>query len=175
MTRIHLNKVYNFSFNGSPLWDLFGDASETLEKTYNISVRTMLKLHRETHCYLIEPLTNEPHLKFVLFKRFLQFSDQIMKCNKGIMKTLFQKFKFDSRSITGSNFRKIMLLCDKHSIEDISITDIDALSYRNCPQNDEWRISLISELADARMNPNEVLPGFSAEEIEDLVNYACIS
>ena len=83
--------------------------------------------------------------------------------------------KFDSRSITGSNYRKIILLCDKNSIEDIGYPGIDALSYRKCPQNDEWRISIISELADARMNPNEVLPDFSSEEIEDLLNYACIS
>ena len=175
MTRIHLNKIYNFSFNGSPLWDLFGDSSETMEKTYNISVRTMLKLHRDTHCYLIEPLTREPHLKFVLIKRFLQFKQQAMKCNKVIMKKLFQIFKFDSRSITGSNYRKIMLLCNKNSIEDIDCSDIDALSYRKCPESEEWRISLINELSDARMNPAEVLPGFSSEEIEDLLNFACIS
>ena len=31
-TKVHINNVYNSSFTGSPLWDLFSESAESLEK-----------------------------------------------------------------------------------------------------------------------------------------------
>ena len=58
--RSHLNMVYNTSFHGSPLWDLFGAESIKLEKSWNISMRLMFDLPRSTHRNLIEAIF---HLK----------------------------------------------------------------------------------------------------------------
>ena len=49
------------------------------------------------------------------------------------------------------------------------------LVYFECPEKEEWRISLISELLNVRANPAELLPGFTIEEIEDMLSYACVS
>ena len=35
----------------------------------------------------------------------------------------------DSRSTTGSNLRKLMLLLGKHTLEDIEVKDIDKVEY----------------------------------------------
>ena len=174
-TRNHINRMYNFSFTGSSLWDLFGDSSTSLEKTYNVSTREMYKLPRQTHRYLIEPVTKEQHLKLTLIKRFLQFKEQVMRCPKTIVKTLFTILQYDTRSLTGSNFRKIMLMCDKDSIENVNIYDIDMLNYANCPENEKWRLSLVDELIEIRTNPSELLPGFTLEEIEDMLCHVCVS
>ena len=65
-----INKIYNTHFTGAPIWNLFGKEAEMFEKSWNVSVRNMLKLDRQTHKYFIEPISNSPHLKSILVKRF---------------------------------------------------------------------------------------------------------
>ena len=76
-TKFHLNNIYNLSFTGSPLWDLFSASMERLE--YNRALRLIWNIPITSHRYLLEPLSEGPHLKFVLLKRFLNFKTQIYK------------------------------------------------------------------------------------------------
>ena len=174
-TKIHLNRIYNMSFTGSPLWDLFGDSAVSLEKSYNISVRHMYNLPRETHRYIIEPITEKMHLKLVLIKRFLQFREQVFRCPKAIIRNLYNIFQYDASSLTGSNLRKIMLMCEKNSIKNVEVLDIEKLVYFECPEKEVWRISLINELIKIRENASDLLPGFTIDEVEDILSYACVS
>ena len=175
MSKYKINQIYNSSFTGSPLWDLFSDSSKSLEKTFNISVRKMFDLPKETHCYLLEPITETKHLKFVLLKRLINFKKQVMNCDKNLLKTMFQICEHDSRSITGSNLRKLMLLCDKSSISDIYSSNIDNLSYREIPQEEAWRIETIKELIEIKTDPDNLLPNFPKEEIEEILSLLCVS
>ena len=70
-TKIRLNSIYNSSYYGSPLWNLFGSGALSIHSSYKKSVKVMLDLPYETHRPLIEPLTEEKHGKLVLIKRFL--------------------------------------------------------------------------------------------------------
>ena len=56
ITLIRANNIFNTPFYGSVIWNLFDDSAERLEKSWNISQRLMLSLHRETHRFLIEPM-----------------------------------------------------------------------------------------------------------------------
>ena len=67
-TKNHINNIYNMSFSGSPLWDLFSEDVISLEKIYNTSLRLMWNIPRETHRYLLEPLSNQAHLKIIFLK-----------------------------------------------------------------------------------------------------------
>ena len=137
----------------------------------------MFDLPRDTHRYLIEPVSQSQHLKFTLMKRFLQFKEQVSKCPKLVVRKLFKICQFDTGSVTGSNFRKIMLMCDKTSTDNLEITDIDNLSYSyfEYPVNERWRTSLITELIDMRKNVNDIFPEFSIEEFNDLMHFECTS
>ena len=74
------------------------------------------------------------------------------KCPKTIIRNLFKIFQHDTSSHKGSIFRKIMLLCNKVSVDDVKVNDIDQLSYFDSPENEAWRISLVSELINIRRN-----------------------
>ena len=126
------------SFTGSPIWDLFSDTMESMEKTFNKSIRLMWDIPLQTHKYLLEPVSGQTHLKFTFMKRFLQFKSQVMKSSKSVLKTIFSICENDCGSTTGHNFRRIMLLCDKQSISDIEMKDIDKLTYRMIPENENW-------------------------------------
>ena len=102
-SKIQINSIYNSHFTGSCLWDLFGKEAVMLENTWNVSMRLMLDVPRETHRYLIEPLSDTPHIKIVLIKRFLSFLEQIRKSNKCASKHLLSVISHDARLTTGSN------------------------------------------------------------------------
>ena len=132
-TKSEINQIYNMSFSGSPLWDLFSEDVISLEKTYNTSLRLIWDIPRETHRYFLEPVSNQCHLKFSLMKRFLSFRNQIQKSEKSTLKALFSICQNDCRSVTGKNLRKIMLLCGKDSIESLEICDVYPLEYIPVP------------------------------------------
>ena len=70
---MELVSIYLSSFYGSNLWDLYGEDTEKLYKTWNIMIRMTFGLPREANKYLVEPISKKPHLKIQLIKRFLSF------------------------------------------------------------------------------------------------------
>ena len=52
-TKLKLNQIYNFSYTGCQLWDLFCREAIYLDNSFNVSVRIMLGLPVTTHRYLI--------------------------------------------------------------------------------------------------------------------------
>lgn len=53
LTRVMINNIFNTSFYGSQIWDLFSQESERVEKTWNISQRIILRIPRASHRYFI--------------------------------------------------------------------------------------------------------------------------
>ena len=106
-TKMMINAIYNTHLSGSCLWDLFSREAVQMESTWNVSIRLMMNLPRETHRRLIEPLSGIRHIKFTLLKRFLSFLQQIRKSTKNAAKFLFDSTYQDTRSITRSNLRNI--------------------------------------------------------------------
>ena len=118
-TKIQANRIYNSSYYGSPLWNLFGPGALSMESSYNRSVKVMLDLPHATHRSLIEPLTGEMHVKLLMIRRFLGFMDKVRHFGKLALKMLQREAVKDVRSVTGSNYRNIMLLTGKTRIEDV--------------------------------------------------------
>ena len=158
----------------SSLWDLFSNDVITLESTFNLSMKIMWNVPRETHRYFIEYLSNQKHLRFILIKRFLRFIQQIEKSSKSAIKSLLSICKYDCRSTTGKNLRQLMIMSDKYTIDSIEESDFDSMEYCPVPEGDTWRIGILDELLDSRSSIAEI-PGFTQEEIQDLIDFVCVS
>ena len=89
-TKIWLNNVYNSSFYGAPLWDLYDRDFEKLEKSWNVSQRIMLSLPRRTHRYFIEPLSRTSHVSKSIKKRFLGFIDKVRMSRKEVLRCVLR-------------------------------------------------------------------------------------
>ena len=126
-TKILVNQIFNCHFTGAPLWDLFSKDFQKIENSYNVSIRKMLNIPRETHRFFIEPLSENKHIKSVLIKGFLSFTEQIRKSSKKLPKKLYDLIKNDVSSVTGSNLRNIMLLVQKTNIDDLHSSDADSI------------------------------------------------
>ena len=172
--QFHLNQVYNSSFPGSPLWNLFCRESEMIENSWNTSCRIMFDLPLNTHRYFIQPLSDKVHLKNMLMKRFLSFLLQIKCSPKKVPRFLLSIVKNDVRSTTGFNLRKIMLLLKKKHIDDIKIEDLNEYIHAPVSRNDVWKVELVKELIEVKYDELQ-LDNLSKEEIDMIINTVCSS
>ena len=172
-TKIKVNKIYNSHYSGSPVWNLFGGA-HSLESSYNKSIKVMLDLPLATHRSLIEPLSDERHVKLVLIRRFVGFMEKIDNSGKKALMMLKDAAIKDVRSTTGSNFRNIMLLAGKTCVEDVSRGCLDYINYFKLEEEDKWKVGVIKEIIDVRNGLIDVA-GFELEQLVQISDYLCTS
>ena len=149
-TKMKINDVYNKSWYGSVLWDLFCPMAVKIESTWNRSIKIMLNLPYPTHRYLIEPLSGRQHLKRVFIKRFLQFIASISDSTKPVLNTILAVTNTDTRATTGKNLREIMILTKKLSILDIKPEDSEQFDYFPIQDEDKWKSELLKLMIEER-------------------------
>ena len=84
--------------------------------------------------------------KLLLAKQFLGFLSQIEKSPKLLLIELLDAVKYDVRSTTGYNQRRLMLLLNKTSIDQISVNDFKLMKYHPIIEEDKWKISFVNEI-----------------------------
>ena len=137
-------------------------------------MRLMLDLPRGTHRRMIEPLSRVQHIKFVLVKQFLSFLQQIKNSTKNATKFLLDSILLDANSVTGSNLRNILLMTDKASIHHLVPDDVLNMRYHQIEESEVWKISIIEEIIEIK-NSNMQRIDFSSDEMEELLEYLCVS
>jgi hypothetical protein len=172
-TKLKINQIYNSHYTGSPIWNLFDAEAIHFESSYNKSVKIMFDLPFATHRHLIEPVTNQKHVRLTLVSRFLGFMDQIKKSQKLIPKMLLSHIQYDVRSTTGQNLRKIMLQTNKLSVDQLKKDDISCLKYHPTSAEDKWKEGMVKELLEARDNQLQI-EGFASEELNEILEHICV-
>ena len=141
-------------------------------------MRLMLDVPRETHRYLIEPLSDTPHIKIILIKRlikrFLTFLQQIRKSNKCASKHLLSVISHDARSTTGSNLRNILLRTDKYRVSDLAPADAFQVKYHTIGSAESWRLPFIADIIETRNCQVDIL-NISDADLEDMLDALCTS
>ena len=174
-TKIFINAVYNSHHYGSVLWDLYSREANMVYNTWNVSIRVMLRIDRKSHRYLIEPLSETPHLRRSLLSGFKSFVGKLENSPKKAVRSVFHLVKDDCRSITGSNIRNIALEFRKDPNRPLSDIDIKRKAIFQSPDDAVWRIPLIRELLGMRDGDGGMNIGWAKEEITDTVEYLCTS
>ena len=114
----------------------------------------MLGLPRNAHRYVIEPLSDTPHIMHSLFKRYIKFINAVRTSRKMILRMIFQTTNDDCRSNTRANLRHMMKLTKKSKIVDMKQSDFDKLTYNKIPEGEDWRIASAAELIQLKkQNP----------------------
>ena len=173
-TLVKINMIYDSHFTGSVLWDLFSKECKMVENAWNVSIRKMFDIPRQTHRYLIEEISQVPHIKSILIKRFLSFINQLENCPKKLVGNLLNLIKFDVNSITGSNLKKISTLCNKQNIDDLDISDANLVKYHPIPEEEIWRVNILMDITNSRNNKT-IIEEFSNEELGDIMHFICTS
>ena len=141
--------------------------------SWSASIRIMLGIDRKAHRYLIEPLSEQRHIKTSLKKRFLKFTKAMSMSKKTTANYVYEFMKFDCRSITGSNHRQIMLECKKMHVDLVLIKDVEKLVFQQIQPLDTWRLEFLKELLDMRDRGNTIK--WKKKEVQEVIDYVCTS
>ena len=144
-----------------------------LEKSWNVSIRRMFNLPWATHCYLVEPISDQPHVRTLLARRFLTFVQAIRRSKKSAIRSLLRVIEFDTRSATGNSLKSILLKTKFDDIKQLKSSDVKAM-YRDAPASEQYRVGFIKEIIAVKNNILE-MADFSAEELDDILLHLCVS
>ena len=176
-TEVFMKLLNSFATNlyGSNLWYLFGKDCEKLYTSYNVAIRMMLNVDRRTHRYLIEPLSDALHLKTLLASRFTTFHRSLITSPKLPVRFLARLYEQDLRTVHGKNLAEIAQTCSEQ-IELLTSSKVkDKLRYMSVPENESWRLGLCKELKLVRDSESSDLIGFSRDEVNAMLKFACAS
>ena len=169
---VKINHIYNSSYYGCVLWNYQSKEVERIDKSWNVSMRKLLRLPFNTHRYFLEPISQSTHARYLFYSRFLKFTDSLRLCQKAIVRNLYQKLKHDCRSNIGLNLRQILLLSGKSRIKDITPDGIKGLVYVSIPSLDHWKIKIVKEIQEVLHGDLEVNE-FSRDAIEEIKEFIC--
>jgi len=159
-----LVKVYLTSFYGSNLWDLYGGSIEHLYCTWNIMIRILYDIPRETHRYLIAPISQSFHLKDMLVRRFIKFYKTLSKCSKPSVINLKSIQEHDLRSTFGRNVWNILKDANVSSMAEVKSSE-----YMPVPPDQQWRVEATLELLECRSGRAHV--DLDQSQIKELLDH----
>ena len=162
-----LVRTYLTSFYGSNLWDLFDTNIQHLYATWNIMVRMLFDLPRQTHCYLIKPISACGHLKEMLIRRFIKFYNSLSKCQKPSVKYLMALQEKDGRSVFGRNIRNILKECHAEKFSEAQYI------YKPVPDDQQWRVHLLKELLESQAYRYDC--ELSRQQISEIIDFLSIT
>ena len=165
---LKLINIYLNHFYGSNLWYLFD--CDRLYAAWNNVIRNIFKLPRRTHRYLIEPVSESPHLKCMLTNRFIKFYNNLYSCDKTVIKNLRCIQERDARSTFGANILKLCL-CN-NNMNPLQLSR-NIVSYNTVPVNEFWRVDLIKEILLIWHNNLEI--HFNAQELSNILDFVAES
>ena len=82
LTVVKLYNIYTCDFYGSQLWDFHNSNVLKLYNSWNVSIRILFDVPRNTHRYLIELISRCLHIKTSLASRFVAFSERMNRTYK---------------------------------------------------------------------------------------------
>ena len=168
-----LKLLHSFTCNiyGSNTWDLFSKESQRLFTSYNVAVRHIMNLPRTTHRYLLEPLSDMPHLYTLLLARYVTFVKSLLENEAFEVRFMASLSTSDMRTVTGKSIARILDLCHIGSIADLSANTVKkTIKYAVIPNDEAWRIGIIKDMLSHHSDY-----GLTSTETLEILEFACSS
>ena len=174
---VKLLNIYATSFYGSALWNPLSTDCDRIYRGWNVAIRNALKLHRRTHRYLVEPLSDCLHPKVMLISRLIGFYRAQLKSPKFCIRYLMKMAESDLRTSIGSTLHYVAVKCDITNDDYEKLTPAlvkRKLQYAELPVNQQWRTTFAHEIKMIQNDELE-LDGFLPDELEEILTHICIS
>ena len=108
----------------------------------------------------------------------MTFHKGLRSCSKLPVRFLARLYEEDLRTVHGRNVFEITKLCGLEScnMERIKPSLVKkAVTYREIPTDESWRVGLCEELLAIRDDDDSYVPGFDDDDLESILSYICIT
>ena len=120
---------------------------------------------------LIEPVSGQQHMSKTVIRNLLKF--RVRQSPKPVLRQLYGIVKDDVRTTTGCNLRNILLLTNLTGVDDLLPSMVDQIRYKEIKPMDMWRVPLIKEVIDMKHGDVSPPDGWTNEELEEILDFAC--
>ena len=110
-----------------------------------------------------------------VIKNFIQFISSIKNSPKPALRQLYSIVKSDVRTTTGANLRNILLKTSLSNVDEIDMSTVRQIKYKEIANEDMWRIPIIKEIIDIKYGLVTPPEGWSDEELNEVFHHACTS
>ena len=105
----------------------------------------------------------------------MTFYNSLIKSKKTPVRFLARIRENDQRTVLGRTLAALRLHCKVEDNNMMSATLVKKnLVYKDVPEDEAWRIPLSQELLKCREGTLEA-PGFTSDELDDLLRHTCVS
>ena len=168
---VKILNIYAVSFYGSGLWNIFSADCDRFYKAWNVCIRIVFNLDRQTHRYLIEPLSNSLHPQVMLASRFVKFLRTLRTCDKFGIRLLASVCAMDQRTVFGRTLSQISEKCNC-TLKNLTACGVKKIMrYYENTEEERWRTGIAREIIDDNLG----VPGFTDKELEEILHYICVS
>ena len=171
-----LVQSYACNLYGSNTWDLFSEDCQKICRSYNVSIRNIYRLPRTTHRYLLEPLTDVPHLYVQLLSRFVTFAKSILSNDAFQVRFLASLSADNLSTVLGRSLARISNLCNYD--DDVRCLNGNMVKkkvkYMPIVDSETWRVGVIKDMKDV-LNDDEQYGVISNDEAKAILEFACTS
>ena len=161
--------IYAKSFFGNAVYDLFSKECSKIYSTYNIMVRSIFSLPRESHRFYIEEVSESCHVKVLLASRLVKFQDMLLQSERPAIQLLAKINQYDCRTRFGSNLVQIAKQCAVDPTDLSSYIVRENMKFQKAPPDDEWKIPIVMELIQVR-NGISTLSEFNKNDLTNMLN-----
>ena len=131
-------------------------------------IKSLFGLPLPTHRYLLNEIIESEHIKKIIIKRFLKFTDTVSSSTNPNLTFLHRVQSRDWRSTYGRNY---MGICREANVNDIRLVDLSAITVNPVPQDEVWRINFLNDILDERDDESAAL--LSDEELAQVLHFVC--
>ena len=173
-----LMHTYATCIYGSNIWDISSAKCEKMYTSYNVAVRSIFKIDRRTHRYLLEPLSGYVHLKTLVAARYCSFYRSLIESPKFPVRFLANLQADDMRTVLGRNIANLTTICDLPRSDRSLLSKAlvkKKMVYRQVENGDMWKVTLAKELLEMCDGESPRVQGFSEAEIKEMLDYLCTS
>ena len=139
-----------------------------------MAVRNIFKLPRTTHRYLLEPVSESPHLLTQLLSRYCTFAQSLIASRAFEVRFLARLCLNDMRTVFGRTMTRIALICNSKVEDTKSTTVLRNVKYAPTPENEIWRIGVVKNMLDI-IGKNGSNVGLTDNEASQILEFACSS
>ena len=119
--------------------------------SFNVNVRILFDIPRNSHRWIVEELAEERHARKQIYSRYIKFVNSLYNTERQCLRFLFKYVSDDVRSQVGGNMRKILLDTGAPVIPGVT-RPADLNNYRvySVPECQEYKMPLLHSLIDIR-------------------------
>ena len=136
---------------------------------WNRCLRRILHVSNKTHVRYLPHLSGIPHSTSQMFSRFLKMVHCMLASENTLVRFIAKNGQQDSDSIIGKNLQHISRMTLKNRWDILRHCNVRELDVYPCTPHDLITIKTIKELICSN------IPQWQKEEIEDFVDFICIS